>query len=290
MRYRILHNTEYKYSDAVTLCQNEIHLAPRSYVQQTCHYSHLRIEPAPAALAERKDYFGNIAAYFALQERHERLEIEATSEVTVRPPPIPAPEQTPPWEEARNCFHGEQRTKHIDASQYLHESFYVIHNEELAEYARASFPVSRPVLQGALDLNQRIHKDFSYDKKATNTATPVMEVFQLRRGVCQDFAHLMLSCLRSLGLAARYVSGYLLTNQVPGKERLVGADASHAWVAIYCPGSGWVELDPTNNQIPTDKHIVVGWGRDYDDVCPIKGVILGGGQHTLTVAVDVVAI
>jgi transglutaminase-like putative cysteine protease len=290
MKYRVHHITEYSYSDMVSLCQNEIHLAPRGYAQQTCLRTHLQIDPIPAVLSERRDYFGNVAAYFALQERHNRLEVEALSEVEVRPASVPAVELTPAWDDARESFHGDQALRHLEASQFLYESHYIKHDPELADYARLSFTPGKPILEAAVDLTKRIFKDFIYDSKATSTATSVAEVFELRRGVCQDFAHLEIACLRSIGLAARYVSGYLLTTPAPGKARLIGADASHAWLSLYCPGFGWIDLDPTNSLIPTDKHITVAWGRDYADVCPVKGVILGGGRHAIRVSVDVAPI
>ncbi len=288
MKYRVQHVTTYLYSEMVSLCHNEIHLAPRNYTQQTCHYSHLKISPQPSAISERRDYFGNTAAYFGISERHQKLEIAAESKVDVLAANTPAASLTPAWEDVREMLSGKDAPRHLEAAQFLHESHYIKSNDAIAAYARESFPHARPILEGALDLTRRhIHTDFIYDSKATDLTTSVAQVFHLRRGVCQDFAHLQIACLRSLGLAARYVSGYLLTMPAPGKARLVGADASHAWLAIYCPGFGWIDLDPTNNVVPSDKHVLVAWGRDYSDVCPIKGVILGGGQHTITVSVDV---
>lgn len=290
MKYRVLHKTTYRYTEMVSLCHNEIHLAPRNYTQQTCHYSHLQISPQPSVLTERRDYFGNTAAIFAIQDRHQKLEIIAESKVDVLVSNAPAASMTPAWEDVRDTLAGKDATRHLDATQYLHESHYAKHNDDIAAYARVSFPPGRPILEGGLDLTRRIHTDWIYDSKATTASTSVAQSFELRRGVCQDFAHIEIACLRSLGLAARYVSGYLLTLPPPGKERLVGADASHAWLAMYCPGFGWIDLDPTNNLVPSDKHVLVAWGRDYADVCPVKGVILGGGHHTIHVSVDVAPI
>jgi transglutaminase-like putative cysteine protease len=287
MKYRVLHHTTYHYSEMVSLCHNEVHLAPRNYTQQTCLSSRLEITPTPSALSERRDYFGNTAAIFAIQERHQRLDILAESRVEVLSYSPPAASLTPAWEDVREMLSGKEAPRHLDATQFVHESFYVKHGEAFAEYALQSFPRNRPVLEGAMELMARIHADFIYDTKATNMTTSVAQAFELRRGVCQDFAHIQIACLRSLGLAARYVSGYLLTTPPPGKERLVGADASHAWLSVYCPGFGWIDLDPTNNLVPSDKHVLISWGRDYADVCPIKGVILGGGQHAIQVSVDV---
>jgi transglutaminase-like putative cysteine protease len=287
MKYRVRHTTTYTYSEPVSLCHNEIHLTPRSYVQQTCNHSELKIEPEPAAISERVDYFGNRAAVFSLQGRHERLEIHAESEVDVRPYAAPAPSLTPAWEDVRDGLLGAGATRHLEAIQYVYESHFVKNVDFLGDFARQSFTPGRPILEAALDLTHRIHTGFAYDSRATNMNTSIAEVFKIRRGVCQDFAHLQIGCMRALGLPARYVSGYLLTTPPEGKERLIGADASHAWVSFHCPGFGWIDVDPTNDLIPSDKHVLVAWGRDYADVSPIKGVILGGGQHTITVAVDV---
>jgi transglutaminase-like putative cysteine protease len=199
----------------------------------------------------------------------------------------PDPTQTPPWEEVRDQLARDRSPAWLDAFQFTFDSRYVLAAARYADYAANSFTPGRPILEAALDLTRRIHKAFVYDPRATTLATPVAEVFEKRRGVCQDFAHLMLACLRSLGLAVRYVSGYLSTVPPPGKERLVGADATHAWVSVFCGLGGWIDLDPTNDQIPADRHVLLAWGRDYDDVSPLKGVILGGGQHVVKVSVDV---
>jgi transglutaminase-like putative cysteine protease len=287
MKYRVKHLTTYHYSDMVSMCHNEVHLVPRSYVQQTCIHSRLRINPEPAALTERVDYFGNRVASFTVQERHDCLEVQAVSEVDVRPYSPPASTLTPAWEDVRETMKGPNATRHLEAVQYLCESYYLGPVEGVSDYAQRSFTPGRPILEAAIDLTHRIHTEFVYDAVATNINTSLSEVLQQRRGVCQDFAHFQIACLRSLGLPARYVSGYLLTSPPPGKERLIGADASHAWVSLFCPGFGWIDLDPTNDVIPSDKHVVVSWGRDYADVSPIKGVILGGGQHVIKVSVDV---
>jgi transglutaminase-like putative cysteine protease len=214
--------------------------------------------------------------------------VRAENVVDVHPERGPDPKATPPWEHALHVLRQERDPETLDAYQYAFDSPYIRLGADLAAYAAPSFPTGRPLLDAALDLTRRIHADYRYDPTATTTATPLEKVMELRRGVCQDFAHLQIGCLRSLGLAARYVSGYLLTNPPPGRPRLVGADASHAWLSVYCPGSGWIDLDPTNNQIPHDNHILVAWGRDYEDVSPVNGVVLGGGKHYVTVAVDVV--
>lgn len=288
MIYRVTHTTTYEYSEPVSLCQNLAHLTPRGGPRQTCRHSSLTVTPVPAVVANRTDYFGNPAVFFIVQESHCRLTVTASHVAEVEPFAAPDPARTPAWEEVRERLSGDRSPPVLEAYEFVFDSPHAQANAELAGYASASFAAGRPLLEAALDLNRRIGADFRYDPRATTVATPLQKVFASRRGVCQDFAHLEIACLRSLGLAARYVSGYLRTKPPPGQERLVGADASHAWVSFYCPGAGWIDLDPTNNQIASDKHILLAWGRDYDDVSPIKGVILGGGSHKVAVSVDVV--
>jgi len=287
MKYRVRHSTTYVYSDPVLLCHNEVRLTPRNVAHQTRGPILLAVVPEPAVRWEHIDYFGKNVTFFTVQERHEELNVTATSEVDVSRSAPALPGLTPAWEDVRESMSGENIQKHLDAIQFLNESTYVKRQHELAEYALQSFTPKRPIFEAAMDLTARIHSDFKYDASATNLHTSVSEVFAMKRGVCQDFAHLELSCLRSLGLAARYVSGYLMTIPPPGEKKLTGADASHAWVSLYCPGYGWIDMDPTNNVVPSDKHVLLGWGRDYADVSPVKGIILGGGQHTIQVSVDV---
>lgn len=290
MKYRVLHRTSYFYSEPVSLCHNEVHVTPRSFSTQKCLSHALTITPHPNSIHEREDFFGNSTAVFSVLDDHEQLEVRAESEVQVTAPATPIAELTPGWESVREALRGQDAPRHFEALQYLYDSKYVKAHPDLAAWALSSFTPERPLLGALVDLTRRIFTAFKYDSRATSLSTPVMEVFEKRRGVCQDFAHLQLSMLRSLGLAARYVSGYLLTMPAPGKERLIGADASHAWLSAYCPGFGWIDVDPTNNQIPTDKHILVAWGRDYADISPVKGVILGGGKSTMHVSVDVAAV
>jgi transglutaminase-like putative cysteine protease len=287
MKYRVRHSTTYVYSEMVNLCHNEVHLTPRNAVHQTRSSMQLEVLPEPAVMADHVDFFGNNASFFTVQERHQELQVTATSDVEVLSSSPAVPGLTPAWEEVRASLSGEEIHKHFDAIQFLDESAYVKKGPQLAEYALQSFTPHRPIFEAAQDLTKRIHTDFKYDKNATNLHTSVQEVFEMKRGVCQDFAHVQLSCLRSLGLAARYVSGYLMTMPPAGQKRLVGADASHAWISFYCPGFGWIDMDPTNDMVPGDKHVLLGWGRDYADVSPIKGVILGGGKHIIRVSVDV---
>ncbi len=290
MIYRIAHSTIYQYSDPVTFCQNLVHLTARQSPWQACKQSQLLVNPLPAVTASRLDYFGNPTTYFSIQEPHYRLSVTAINVAALTIPVTPLASSTPPWEVVRDMIRSARSDLRLEACQYVVDSPYVASSSALAEYARPSFPPRRPLLEGVLDLMQRIHREFRYDSRATTLATPLQEVLAGRRGVCQDFAHLQIGCLRSLGLPARYVSGYLLTTPPPGQPRLIGADASHAWLSVFCPEHGWIDIDPTNNVIPSDKHILLAWGRDYDDVSPMKGVILGGGSHTLTVSVDVIPV
>lgn len=289
MLYHVTHATTYNYTELVALCHNIVHLTPRDSPRQNCLRNQLLITPSPAVTVAGRDYFGNPLTFFTVQEPHRQLTVTTQMLTEVAPfPGVPAPEQSPAWDEVRDRIRTDASFEGLDAYQFVFESVYVKSSGDLADYARASFPAGRPLVEAMLELNRRIHEDFKYDPASTTVTTPLADVLSKRRGVCQDFAHLGIGCLRSLGLPARYVSGYLLTEPPAGQPRLVGADASHAWLSAYCPGLGWIDLDPTNNLIPSEKHVVLSWGRDYDDVSPIKGVILGGGQHTVSVAVDVV--
>jgi transglutaminase-like putative cysteine protease len=232
------------------------------------------------------DYFGNSFAFFTISEPHEELTIEARSRVVVDGPAVKWPEAAPAWEQVVHSLPLDLSQEGLDAYQFVFDSPRVSPGAAFAAYAQPSFPAGRPLTEALLDMTARIYKDFRFDSKATNVRTSPREVLRSRRGVCQDFAHLQVACLRSLGLAARYVSGYIRTYPPPGRPRLVGADASHAWVSVYCPGAGWLELDPTNNLIPSESHVRLAWGRDYGDVSPVRGVILGGRDHKLEVGVD----
>lgn len=287
IHYRILHTTTYSYSEPVSLCQNVVHLAPRPCPRQRSERSVLSITPDPAVMEERVDYFGNPVGYFTIQEPHRELAVTVMHRLTVMPEPVVDPARSPSWESVRERLAKDRSPVWLDACQFAFDSRYAAADASLASYATKSFTPGRPILEASLDLTRRIHTDFVYDPRATTLATPVAEVFASRRGVCQDFAHLQIACLRSLGLATRYVSGYLSTVPPPGRPRLVGADATHAWISVFCGEAGWVDLDPTNDQTLGDRHILLAWGRDYDDVSPMKGVILGGGQHTVHVSVDV---
>jgi transglutaminase-like putative cysteine protease len=286
MIYRIVHRTTYKYKYPVSLGNHVACLKPRSSLHHQLAQCELRIQPTPATLTERLDYFGNLHCYFTVQEPHKELVVEARSEVTMDGNGTPLLQPSIPWEEAAQLLPNDHSPAGLEAYQFGFESPRIRIRSEYAAYALQSFTPGRPMPEALLDLTARIYKDFRFDAKVTNVRTSTEEVFRKRRGVCQDFAHLQIACLRSLNLAARYVSGYLRTYPPPGKPRLVGADASHAWVSAYCPGIGWLDMDPTNNLVPSDGHVTLAWGRDYGDVSPLRGLILGGGSHLLRVAVD----
>ena len=286
MLYDISHQTTITYTWDVALSQHLVHLAPRLCPQQTTHHHALLIEPAPTLMKDDADYFGNPTTYLTVEEPHNKLSIASTSRIDVHPVQPPDPAATPPWESLGGHLKNQADPVCLDASQFVHESPFTL-SGQAASYARDSFPEGRPVLAGALDLTSRIFNEFKYEGGVTDISTPIDRVLSDRRGVCQDFAHLQIACLRSLGLPARYVSGYLRTHPPEGEERKIGADASHAWLAVWVPDFGWVDLDPTNNMMPGDEHITVAWGRDYGDVSPINGMVLGGGEHKVAVAVDV---
>ncbi len=287
MKYLVQHTTVYRYSEPASLGHNQARLTPRSFGRQRCLSSQVAIEPEPTARADWDDYYGNRVSYFTIEREHARLTVTARSEVELDSSAYVDPAGTLDWEQARARLAHPCDPDTIAAAPFLYDSPHVQQQPWLGEYAAGSFTSGRPLLEALLDLTRRIHREFRYTPASTCVSTPVREVFERRCGVCQDFAHLQIGCLRSLGLAARYVSGYLLTDPPPGSPRLVGADASHAWLSVYCPGAGWLDVDPTNNQMPDLRHVTVAWGRDYSDVCPVKGVVLGGGQHGMSVAVDV---
>ncbi len=287
MRYRITHTTQYAYSEPAPVCRNEVRLTPREDTWQRCEQHRLLIKPDPADMGGRYDFFGNHVNYFSILEAHRRLNVTATSFLKVSERPQPDSDSSPSWESVRDMLREDVTTTGFANFQFAFPSPRVRTDRSLTDYAAVSFTTQRPILAAALDLTARIHHDFRYDPKATTVHTTLEEVFATRRGVCQDFAHVQIACLRGLGLAARYVSGYLRTLPPPGKPRLVGADASHAWISLYCGELGWIDFDPTNSVIPGTDHITLAWGRDYDDVCPIRGVFVGGGHHTMSVSVDV---
>jgi transglutaminase-like putative cysteine protease len=282
--YEIRHKTTFSYEEMVSVSHHVLHLSPRPHPRQRCLETSVRVEPTPAVGSVGTDYFGNPVHYLTVQEPHDRLVVDARSRVEVVPPRELGLLESLPWEHVRSRL---GREDDLQAYEFAFDSPYVVASDELEEYARLSFEPERPVLDAVMDLTARIFREFEYRGGVSDVSTPVREVFAMRKGVCQDFAHLETACLRSLGLAARYVSGYLMTRPPEGKEKLVGSDASHAWVSVWAGAHGWVDFDPTNNMMPGVEHITVGWGRDYGDVSPINGFIVGGGAHRVSVAVDV---
>ena len=296
VQYTVRHTTTYRYSEAVPVCHNEIHLVPRTLPRQRLLDTSLVVAPEPTGFSSSIDYFGNSVGFFSIEAAHEQLVITASNRVEIDAPTPWTDFPATPWERLRDALSGETLPGTVAAREFTCESPLVRQSPLLAEWASESFTRGRPWTEALLELTRRIHRDFVYDPAATTTSTPVEEVFTLRRGVCQDFAHLQIACLRSLGLAARYVSGYLCNERrVHGTAGdgandagMVGADASHAWLACWGgPDVGWLDVDPTNDCQAGILHVTVAWGRDYGDVSPVKGVCVGGGTHLMDVAVHV---
>ena len=288
--YEITHTTTYHYVGGVSVSHHLLRLTPRHYEKQRCLAHNLAIMPEPGTLSGHRDYFGNPTHFVAVETPHQQLVITSQSRVAVSPAFIPEPLETPPWETVRARCRDDHSGQTLEAHEFTYASPLVPNTDEFADFAKASFTPARPVLDAVADLTRRIQEEFAFDPAATTVTTPVSEVFRQRRGVCQDFAHFQIACMRSHGLPARYVSGYLETDPAPGQPKLRGVDASHAWVSFFCPGLGWIDVDPTNNCFPSLRHITIGWGRDYGDVSPIRGVLVGGQSQTLCVAVDVHAL
>ena len=286
MLYKIKHRTTYKYVSPVSVGNHVACLKPRSYLQNQLVQNVMRISPSPMTFTERTDYFGNVLWFFTVQEPHKQLVVESMSEVLRTPGQTLDRQASLPWEESTVLLAKDHTPEGLDAYQYQFESPRVRIHPDFAAYALESFTPARTMLDGLTELTSRIHKDFRFDSRVTTVRTTTEEVFKKRGGVCQDFAHVQIACLRSIKIAARYVSGYLRTYPPAGRPRLIGADASHAWVSAYCRGAGWLDMDPTNDVSPTDGHVTVAWGRDYGDVSPLRGLILGGGAHNLQVEVD----
>ncbi|OMG52364.1 transglutaminase [Azonexus hydrophilus] len=295
VRYHVLHETRYDYGSNVSLSQQQLHLSPRFLPWQQVHEQRIVIEPTPTWRRDGLDAFGNPVSWISFNAPHDSLCIRSAMNIAVLPhlPDEAMLDASIPWEELRERLAYdalEPLPEDLDAARFLFESPHVRVKHELAAYAADCFPPGVPVLIGARALMAKIFEEFEFDPEATTVSTPVLEVLENKRGVCQDFAHLMIACMRALGLAARYVSGYLLTRPPPGKPRLIGADASHAWVSVYAPGTAdnWVDFDPTNNLLPDTEHITLAIGRDFTDISPLRGIILGGGGAEPEVAVTVV--
>lgn len=289
MLLNVVHETRYSYSPAVKTAQHVTHFRPAHNQQQQLLEHSLTIDPEPAQVSEAVDVYGNSRAFFSLQSRHDELKVRAQSLVATSAPALPTGEMN--WEQVRERLRYHRGAAYDPAAEFVFASPYVPRHPEFLAYARPSFTAERSALDAARDLMERIHADFEYETEATDISTPALEALAMRKGVCQDFAHIMLACLRSVGLPARYVSGYLLTSPPPGKARLVGSDASHAWVSLYLPGQSgagqWADLDPTNRRAPGEEYVTLATGRDYSDVSPMRGVLHGGAKHKLKVAVTV---
>lgn len=284
MLYRVVHETRYRYDVPVSQCQSEVRLTPRSLPWQTVLESAIEAVPSPAWNGARTDYFGNEVRSFWIQERHDRFSTVATSRVRIEKRPGIL-DEGPAWEAAREIIASHATDEMLEAFEFVFDSPFVGAAPELAEYARPTFEPGRPLLSAIDELSHRINREFTYKPASTSIETPVLETLRQKRGVCQDFSHVMIGALRSLGLAARYVSGYLRS----GSDHQ-GAEASHAWVGVCVPGIGWVDVDPTNDVRPDLDHVTLAWGRDYADVTPMKGIALGGGNQLVDVDVRVVPI
>ncbi len=288
MRYRVTHVTRYDYSEPVTLCHNEARLTPSTEGRQHCHRYLLTVTPTPKIMRERRDYFGNRVTYFGVEAPHSELVVSMVSEVVTEAAPAQLQLGAErPWEWVRDAVQAGEEPEFRLNQQFICDSALVRTLPELSAYAMESFTPGRGIMEAAMEMTRRIYADFKYDPEATTISTPLAQVWREKRGVCQDFAHLAIAALRGIGLPAGYVSGYLETIPPEGQKKLVGSDASHAWFSLYLPDVGWLEFDPTNDQMPTEQYIVLARGRDYADVSPLNGVIYGGGPHTMDVSVDV---
>jgi len=294
MLYEVEHQTRYVHAGRVSTSRHLGYLTPRTLPQQAVHQHTIRIDPYPAEHVARVDVFGNSVTQFSILTSYTELDVTSRSLVEVWPRSASGrdvdPDVSLPWEDVRALGVFRANAPSDEAAEFRYRSPYIEPAAELADFARPSMTPGRPLLAAAIELMHRIHDEFRFDAGATSITTPVTRVLAERGGVCQDFAHLQIACLRSFGLAARYVSGYLLTDPPPGQPRLVGADASHAWLSVWCPPVGWVDLDPTNAVLPDDRHVTTAWGRDYGDVSPLRGVVLGSAAHELYVGVSVVPV
>ncbi len=288
MKYTIQHTTAYNYLEPVSLCHNIARLVPRNTPGQICRNTSIQIDPQPDRVNEYEDFFGNKVIYFSIEKEHWELTVTVTSEVERNvsdQQKIQDFRSVTGKDVKEKLLTGEADA--VEIKQYVFETPMTLWDEEIVNYALESFRSGRPVFEAAEELTRRIYRDFEYKPGYTTVATPLSLVMQERKGVCQDFAHLAIACLRSVGLPARYVSGYIETLSPEGVEKLIGTDASHAWFSIYIPEMGWTDFDPTNNCLVSDQHITIGWGRDYSDIAPLEGIILSSGSHELTVSVDV---
>ncbi len=290
MRYRVGHTTTYSYADPVDLASHMLHLAPRSLPGQRVLKAELHATPTPTRTHEGRDHFGNNVSWMFLDRPHDRFEVTVSAEIEVGFAPPPPADATLPWEQVAAAARAGGE-KSWAAAEFVFDSPMLPAEPNAGLYAAPSFPAGRPILEGLLELNARIRREFAFKSGVTTINTPVSRVLSQRAGVCQDFTHLMIAALRAHGLPARYVSGYLRTRPPPGVKPRRGADQSHAWVGAWLgPDHGWVDLDPTNDLVVKDEHVVLAWGRDYGDISPVRGVILGGDRHSVAVGVDLEAL
>ncbi len=286
MKYRIDHKTVYKYVAPVVQSHHILHLTPRSVTHQSISGHSLMIDPAPVSRKDFVDYNGNPVSIVTIEKEHSNLQFVAHSELELTVKKVDVSTPSPAWE---SIVTSAESSNNLEVLKYSCSSRHTKPDQEVFDYAQGAFAPNQPVLEAVLGLTQRIFNEFVFDNTATDISTPISRVLEIKRGVCQDFAHLQTACLRTLGIPARYVSGYILTHPPEGMKKLAGTDASHAWVSAWCGEElGWVDFDPTNNMIPYDEHITFSYGMDFDDVSPISGVLIGGGDHSVSVAVDVV--
>jgi len=282
---RVRHKTTYAYAEQVELAAHLTHLRPRDLPWQRVHSFALCTGPAPSRMTEGTDHFGNPVSWLFMDSAHTGLQVSTDAEVEVVRRTVPNPDHTLSWERVADL--AQRPGTAADAAEFVFDSPMASTSDGARAWAAPSFPPGRPIMTGLLDLTARIARNFRFQPGVTTVSTPIARVLQLRAGVCQDFAHLMIGGLRAMGLPARYVSGYVRTRPPPGQAKMRGADQSHAWVGCWLgPDHGWIDLDPTNDSVVADEHVVLGWGREYADVTPLHGVLLGGGAHTLRVSVD----
>ncbi len=286
--YRVIHKTKYHYEDTVAYCHNMAHMYPLTSRHQDCFRTHVTVNPKPVVSSFRRDYFGNQVFLFSVEDPHKALEVIVESTIRTHSSEIGYDlNRSSAWNEIENTIHESELEQDISAVEYLYPSPFISKKSEYADFAKDFFPFGKPVFIGTLDLIGYIYKNFKYDAKATTINTPLEQVLNERKGVCQDFSHLTISALRSLGIPARYISGYIETHPPAGQTKLRGSDATHAWISVYCPNMGWQDFDPTNGKMITEEYIITAIGRDYSDISPLKGIIFGGGKHKLLVEVDV---
>ncbi|CAN5532216.1 transglutaminase family protein [soil metagenome] len=287
MQYSITHNTTYKYNETVNLCHNIAILSPRNTVTQTCHSFNIIISPAPQIMESYEDFYGNKVSYFVVEQEHAQLSVTALSVVEKKPVKFNEDKiSKESWESVRDTLMASSGD-FVYEKQFTTATEITVPSEDIKAYAALSFTPGRPMFEAVHDQMKRIYKDFAFTPDFTTVSTPLSVVMKERKGVCQDFAHLGIACLHAVGLPARYISGYLETLPPPGKPKLTGVDASHAWFSAFIPGMGWVDFDPTNNQLPGEQYITIGWGRNYFDIIPLRGIIMSNNGHELKVSVDV---